>query len=240
MPIASRNSPSSIWEFAFVEERDVQDTVEAMIRHVFKEVVDVELDANFPRITYAEALRRYGSDKPDLRIDLELVDIAEYVKHVEFKVFSGPANDPGGRVVALRLPGGASQPRKFLDDLGVYVTRYGAKGLAWIRVDDLAKGREGLTSPIIKFLDDRALNGILEAVATQSGDVIFFGAGAYKTVSDSHGCAAAPEGRNAIADWWPMHGSLYGLPIFRCSNTIMKRAVTSPCIIRSRRRRSTM
>src|SRR5215469_5591911 len=154
-------------EFAFVQERDVQDTVEAMIRSVFKEVVSVDLAEPFPRMTYAEAMRRYGSDKPDLRIHLELVDIAAKVKHVEFKVFSGPANDAGGRVVALRLPDGAKQPRKYLDDLGVYVAKYGAKGLAWIRIDDIAKGREGMTSPIIKFLDDKALDGVLKSVGAQ-------------------------------------------------------------------------
>jgi aspartyl-tRNA synthetase len=138
-------------------------------------------------MTYAEAMRRYGSDKPDLRVVLELVDVAEHVRNVAFKVFSGPANDPGGRVAALRLPNGAQQPRKYLDDLGPYVAAYGAKGLAWIRIDDLAKGREGMTSPIIKFLDDAALNAILAAVGAASGDVIFFGAGPYKTVSDFMG-----------------------------------------------------
>ena len=183
-------------EFAFVEERDVQDTVEAMIRHVFKEVVDVDLADSFPRMTYAEAMRLYGSDKPDLRIPLQLVDVAEQVKHVDFKVFAGPANDAGGRVVALRLPNGGSQPRKYLDDLGLYVTRYGAKGLAWIRVDDLAKGREGLTSPITKFLDDKALDGIFQAVGAQNGDVIFFGAGPYKTVSDYMGALRLKVGKD--------------------------------------------
>ncbi|MEP6484793.1 MAG: aspartate--tRNA ligase [Rudaea sp.] len=194
-------------EFAFVEESDVQDTVESMIRHVFKEVVDVALPDPFPRITYAEAMRRYGSDKPDLRIHLELVDIAEKVKHVEFKVFSGPANDPGGRVVALRLPDGAKQPRKYLDDLGVFVTRYGAKGLAWIRIDDIAKGRDGMTSPIIKFLDDAALNGVLEATGAQNGDVIFFGAGPYKTVTDFMGALRIKIGRdNGFVEnaWTPL------------------------------------
>jgi aspartyl-tRNA synthetase len=174
-------------EFAFVEEKDVQDSVETLIRQVYKDVVGVELEDPFPRITYAEAMRRYGSDKPDLRIALELVDIAEHVKRVEFKVFSGPANDPGGRVAALRLPNGAQQTRKYLDDLGAYVAGFGAKGLAWIRIDDLGKGREGMTSPIIKFLDDGALQGILGAVGAQSGDVIFFGAGPYKSVSDFMG-----------------------------------------------------
>ncbi|MGH8040721.1 MAG: aspartate--tRNA ligase [Rudaea sp.] len=194
-------------EFAFVEERDVQDCVEALIRDVFREVANVELADPFPRMTYAEALRRYGSDKPDLRIGLELVDIAEQVKHVEFKVFSGPANDAGGRVAALRLPDGAKQPRKYLDDLGPYVARYGAKGLAWIRIDDLARGREGMTSPILKFLDDAALAGILNTVGAQSGDVIFFGAGPYKTVSDFMGALRIKVARDAglvEAAWKPL------------------------------------
>jgi aspartyl-tRNA synthetase len=183
-------------EFAFVEERDVQDTVEAMVRAVFKQVVDAELADPFPRITWAEALRRYGSDKPDLRIALELVDVAEHLRHVEFKVFAGPANDPGGRVAALRLPDGARQPRKYLDDLGAYVAGFGAKGLAWIRIDDLGKGRAGMTSPIIKFLDDKALDSILAAVGAQSGDVIFFGAGPYQTVSEFMGALRLKVGRD--------------------------------------------
>src|SRR5688572_9179736 len=174
-------------EFAFVTEREVQDAVEAMIRHVFAEVVDVKLADPFPRLTYAEAMRRYGSDKPDLRIALELVDVAEHVKHVDFKVFSGPANDPGGRIAVLRLPKGAELTRKQLDDLGPYVAKYGAKGLAWIRIDDMAKGREGLTSPIVKFLDDKAVDGIFKATGAQTGDVLFFGAGPYKVVSDFMG-----------------------------------------------------
>jgi aspartyl-tRNA synthetase len=183
-------------EFAFVEERDVQDSVEALVRDVFRDVNGVELADPFPRMTYAEAMRRYGSDKPDLRIALELVDVAEHLKSVEFKVFAGPANDPGGRVAALRLPNGAQQPRKYLDDLGAHVAAFGAKGLAWIRIDDLAKGREGMTSPIIKFLDDRALNGVLGAVGAQSGDVIFFGAGPYKTVSEFMGALRLKVGRD--------------------------------------------
>ncbi len=183
-------------EFAFVTERDVQDFVEAMIRQVFKEVVEVDLADPFPRMTWAEAMRRYGSDKPDLRIALELADVAEAVKHVEFKVFSGPANDAGGRVAALRVPEGASLTRKQLDDYGLYVAKYGAKGLAWIRVDDLAKGREGLTSPIVKFLDDAAIDGIFRAVGAQTGDVIFFGAGPWNTVSDFMGALRLKVGRD--------------------------------------------
>ena len=194
-------------EFAFVQERDVQDTVEAMIRDVFREVADVELGNPFPRMTWEEAMRRYGSDKPDLRIALELVDVAAHVKHVEFKVFSGPANDPGGRVAALRLPDGARQPRKYLDDLGPYVAKFGAKGLAWIRIDDIARGRDGMTSPIIKFLDDAALEGVLKAVGARSGDVIFFGAGPYRTVSEFMGALRLKVARdNGLVDnaWKPL------------------------------------
>ena len=183
-------------EFAFIEEREVQDTVEAMIRSVFREVAGVELAESFPRLSYAEAMRRYGSDKPDLRIALELADVAEHVRHVEFKVFSGPAQDPGGRVAALRVPGGGEMTRKQLDDLAPYVARYGAKGLAWIRIDDLAKGREGLTSPIVKFLDQRALDGIFAAPGAATGDVIFFGAGPYRTVSEFMGALRLKLGRD--------------------------------------------
>jgi len=191
-------------EFAFVEEHDVQAFVEAMIRHVFHEVAGVELADPFPRMTYAEAMRRYGSDKPDLRIGLELVDVAEHVRHVDFKVFSGPAADPDGRVAALRLPNGTALTRKQIDDLGPHVAKYGAKGLAWIRVDDLAKGREGLTSPIVKFLDDRAIDGIFGAVGAQTGDVIFFGAGPYATVSAFMGALRLKLGQDLglVEDAW--------------------------------------
>jgi len=194
-------------EFAFVRERDVQDTVEAMIREVFRDVVGVELADPFPRITYAEAMRRYGSDKPDLRIDLELVDVAEHVKHVEFKVFSGPANDPGGRVAVLRLPNGSTLTRKQIDDLGPYVAKYGAKGLAWIRVDDRSKGRDGLTSPIVKFLDDKAIDGIFTATGAQTGDVLFFGAGPHKIVSDFMGALRLKVARDmglVGSSWKPL------------------------------------
>jgi aspartyl-tRNA synthetase len=183
-------------EFAFVTERDVQDFVEDMIRHVFREVAGIELANPFPRLTYAEAMRRYGSDKPDLRIALELVDVADAVRHVEFKVFSGPANDPGGRVACLRVPGGAAMTRKQLDDLGPYVAKFGARGLAWIRIDDLAKGRDGLTSPITKFLDDAALDGIFRATGAATGDVLFFGAGPWKIVSDFMGALRLKVGRD--------------------------------------------
>ncbi len=191
-------------EMAFVREEDVQGVVEAMIRHVFREVAGVELADPFPRMSYAEAMRRFGSDKPDLRIPLELVDVAEHLKTSGFKVFAGPANDPGGRVAALKVPNGASLTRKQIDDYGPHVARYGAKGLAWIRIDDLAKGREGMTSPIVKFLDDAALDGILKAVDAATGDLIFFGAGPWKTVSDFMGALRLQVGRDLgmVAEGW--------------------------------------
>ncbi|HEV7779440.1 MAG TPA: aspartate--tRNA ligase [Luteibacter sp.] len=191
-------------EFAFVEERDVQDFVENLIRHVFKEVVDVDLAPSFPRMTWAEAMRRFGSDKPDLRIPLELTDVAEAVKHVEFKVFSGPANDASGRVAALRVPGGADLSRREIDQLAEYAGKYGAKGLAWLRIDELAKGRDGLTSPVAKFLDDAALEAIFKATGAADGDLLFFGAGSWKTVTDFMGALRIKVGRDRgmVANEW--------------------------------------
>jgi aspartyl-tRNA synthetase len=194
-------------EFAFVEEKDVQDAVEELIRHVFREVQGVELDASFPRMTWHEAMRRFGSDKPDLRIALELVDVATAVKHLEFQVFAGPANDPAGRVAALRVPGGAALSRKDIDALTEHASRYGAKGLAWLKVEDLAKGLDGIKSPVAKFLDDAALDGVLKGVAAQTGDIVFFGAGAWKTVSDFMGAVRLKIGRDrglVEAGWKPL------------------------------------
>jgi aspartyl-tRNA synthetase len=191
-------------EFAFVAERDVQDFVEAMLRHVFREVQGVELDASFPRLTWAEAMRRFGSDKPDLRIALELVDIADAVKHVEFKVFAEPANDAGGRVAALRVPGGADSSRKQIDELAAHAGKYGAKGLAWMKVEVLGKGRDGINSPVAKFLDDAALDAVLQATAAQDGDLVLFGAGAWKTVSEFMGALRLKVGkdRGLVANAW--------------------------------------
>ncbi len=194
-------------EFAFVRESDIQDFVEEMIRVIFKEVQQAELVSPFPRITYAEAMRRYGSDKPDLRIELELCDIAETAKACEFKVFSEWANAEDGRVVALRAPGGASLSRKQIDEYAAFVTRYGAKGLAWMRIDDISKGREGINSPIAKFLDDSTLNAILEISGAQSGDLIFFGAGNWKTVCDFMGALRIKLGKDldlVKAGWAPL------------------------------------
>ena len=191
-------------EFAFVEEKDVQDFVEELIRHVFREVQGVELDASFPRMTWSEAMRRFGSDKPDLRIALELVDVADALKQVEFKVFAEPANDPAGRVAALRLPGGATLSRKEIDQLTEYVSRYGARGLAWLRIDDMARGREGIHSPVAKFLDDAALAALLAATGARSGDMVFVGAGAWKTVTDFMGALRLKVGkdRGLVEDSW--------------------------------------
>ena len=191
-------------EFAFVDERDVQDCVEALIRDVFRQVINVELPEPFPRMTYAEAMRRYGSDKPDLRIAMELVDIAEVVKHIEFKVFAEPANDPNGRVATLRVPGGAELSRKQLDDLAAYAAKFGAKGLAWMKVEDTAKGREGINSPVAKFLDDVALAKILELTQAQTGDLLLFGAGKWKTVCDFMGALRlkVARDRGLVADGW--------------------------------------
>ncbi|MCG6117048.1 MAG: aspartate--tRNA ligase [Aquimonas sp.] len=182
-------------EFAFVRERDVQDFVEDMIRRVLNEVDGIELAQPFPRITYAEAMRRYGSDKPDLRIDLELIDIADAVRGCEFKVFAEWAEHAEGRVVVLRAPQ-AQLSRKQIDDYAAFVARYGAKGLAWMRVDDIAKGREGINSPIAKFLSDEAIAAILKLAAAENGDLLFFGAGTYKTVSDFMGALRLKLGRD--------------------------------------------
>ena len=187
-------------EFAWVSERDVQDTVEAMIRDVFREVADVELAAEFPRMTYAEAMRRYGSDKPDLRIALELVDVAELVKDSGFAVFTGPAADHGGRVAALRIPGGATLSRKQIDEYAAHAGKYGAKGLAYIKIGE---GGE-ITSPIQKFFDEAAFAGLVAHVGAGNGDIVFFGAGKYSTVSDFMGAIRLKAGKDfgLVEDGW--------------------------------------
>jgi len=174
-------------ETSFLDEQQITDIMEGMIRHTFKKVLDVDLPNPFPRMSYDEAMRRYGSDKPDLRIPLELVDVADLVKTCDFKVFAGPANDPAGRVTALRCPKGGEMPRSEIDDCTAYVARYGAKGLAYIKVNDTAKGKEGLQSPIVKFLSDEAIAGILKRTGAENGDLIFFGADKGRVVADALG-----------------------------------------------------
>lgn len=175
-------------ETSFLTEHEITAMMEDMIRHVFKEALSVELPAPFPRMSYAEAMTRFGSDKPDLRVTLELVDVADAVKDVAFKVFSGPANDPACRVTALRVPGGASLSRGEIDGYTEFVKIYGAKGLAYIKVNDVTKlNEEGLQSPIVKNLSPESLAAIMARTGAQSGDVIFFGSDKTKVVSDALG-----------------------------------------------------
>ena len=164
-------------ETSFLAEEEIRRLMEELVRFVFRETIGVELAAPFPVLTYDEAMRDYGTDKPDLRIPLKLAEITDAVKDVEFKVFAAPANTPGGRVCALRVPGGGALTRSELDGYGEYAKGLGAKGLAWIKVNERAKGAEGLQSPIVKNLHARALSTVLERTAAQDGDVIFFGAG---------------------------------------------------------------
>jgi aspartyl-tRNA synthetase len=174
-------------ETSFLTQDQIMQLMEGLAVTLFREVLGVELPQPFPRLSFAEAMRRYGSDKPDLRVALELVDVAELVRDCDFKVFSAPAKDPGGRVAALRVPGGGTLTRKEIDEYTAFVGRYGAKGLAYIKVNQRARGRDGLQSPIIKFLSDAALSGILERCGAADGDLIFFGADSAKVVSDALG-----------------------------------------------------
>jgi len=194
-------------ETSFLPQEEIMRLMEGLVRHVFREVLGAALPDPFPRMTYAEAMRRFGSDKPDLRIALELVDVADLVKDCDFKVFAAPANDPAGRVAALRVPRGGALSRKEIDDYTTFVARYGAKGLAYVKVNERAKGKEGLQSPIIKFLSDAAVSGILERTAAADGDLIFFGAGSAKVVNDSLGALRLKVGEDTgriEADWRPL------------------------------------
>jgi aspartyl-tRNA synthetase len=191
-------------EMSFVDEAAVTNTMEELVRFVFKETLDVELPNPFPRMSYAEAMQRYGSDKPDLRIDLELIEVADLMEAVDFKVFAGPAADPEGRVAALCVPGGAEMSRKIIDDYTKYVSRYGARGLAYIKVNNIDAGAEGLQSPILKFLPDDAVTGILERTGAKSGDLIFFGADKANVVNDALGALRVKVGedRGLVAEGW--------------------------------------
>ena len=200
-------------EASFVSQADIMDLTEGMLRNLFAQVLSVELP-EFPVLTWAEAMRDFGSDRPDLRNPLRLVDVADLFTDVEFKVFNGPANDPKGRVVALRAPGGASLSRKVIDDYTSFVGRYGAKGLAYIKVNDLVAGTEGLQSPILKFIPEGVVSAVLERVGAESGDLVFFGADSAKVVNDAMGALRGELGNdlNLLAGqfrpcWvvdWPM------------------------------------
>jgi len=188
-------------EASFVCERDVMDLTERLLVRLFAEVLNVQLPA-FPVLTWDDAMKRYGSDKPDLRNPLELTDIADLLREVDFKVFKGPANDPNGRVAALRAPGGASLSRKVIDDYADFVGRYGAKGLAYIKVNDLSAGTDGLQSPILKFLPDSVVADVLARVGAVDGDVVFFGADTFDVVCASMGALRNELGRdlNLLSD----------------------------------------
>lgn len=183
-------------ETSFVEEEDFMSMMEEMIRHLFANVLEQALPNPFPRMSYADAMSRFGSDKPDLRIALELVDVSDLMKDVDFKVFSAPANDERGRVAALRVPGGNSLSRKEIDDYTKYVGIYGAKGLAYIKVNDISAGREGLQSPILKFLPDEAVTAIMSRVEAETGDLVFFGADKATIVNESLGALRIKVGHD--------------------------------------------
>ena len=191
-------------ETSFVEEEDLMQLMEDMIRDLFANVLEQPLPNPFPRMTYAEAMDRYGSDKPDLRIDLELVEVSDLMQAVDFKVFSAPANDDNGRVAALRVPGGNSLSRKEIDDYTKFVSIYGAKGLAYIKVNDIDVGREGLQSPILKFLPDDVVEAILQRTGAESGDLVFFGADKASIVNESLGALRVKIGHdlNMVEHGW--------------------------------------
>ena len=191
-------------ETSFLSQGEIMDLMEGLIRTLFREVLKVDLPAPFPRMGYSEAIRRYGSDKPDLRIPLELVDVADLVRGTEFKVFAGPAAAADGRVAALRVPKGGDLTRSQIDEYTAHVARFGAKGLAYIKVNDAATGRAGLQSPILKFLSDEAIAGILARTGAQSGDLVFFGADRAQVVSESLGALRLKVGadRGLIANAW--------------------------------------
>ncbi len=175
-------------ETSFLEENDIMDIVEEMIRQMLKKVQNVELPAQFPRMPYAEAMSRYGSDKPDMRVTLEITELSDVMKDVDFKVFSGPANSENGRVAAIRVPNGAEISRKEIDVYTEFVKIYGAKGLAYIKVNDASKlNEEGLQSPIVKNIHETALKAIIERTGAQNGDIVFFGADTTKIVNEALG-----------------------------------------------------
>ena len=202
-------------ETAFLDEDTIMGLMEEMIRQLFERVIDVALPDPFPRMSYAEAMSRYGTDRPDLRIPLELVDLGELMTGVDFKVFAGPANDPEGRVACLRVPGGGSLSRKEIDDYTAFVGKYGARGLAYIKVNEVQAGREGLQSPILKFLPDEVVSAIVERTGVVDGDLIFFGADRASVVNESLGALRVRLGhdRGMVEDAWrPLW--VVGFPMF--------------------------
>jgi len=200
--MAIQNSPA--WEALTEHRREFETT---NLRELFANVLDVQLPATFPRMTYEESMRRFGNDRPDLRIPLELVEVADLMEGVEFKVFAGPAQDPKGRVAALKVPGGGSLTRKQIDDYTAYVGRFGAKGLAYIKVNEVAAGRDGLQSPILKFLPDETVAGLVSRLELADGDLVFFGADKARVVCDALGALRDRLGHDldmVEGDWAPL------------------------------------
>ena len=192
-------------ETSFLGEQDIRDIFEEMIRTIFRNVLEVGLPGQFPVMSYQEAMRLYGSDKPDMRVKLQLTELTDVMKSVDFKVFSGPANSEKGRVVALRVPGGAEMTRSEIDAYTQFVGIYGARGLAYIKINDAGKGREGLQSPIVKNLHDGALNEILTRTGAVNGDLVFFGADTAKVVNDAMGALRSKIGHS---EFGKAHGLL--------------------------------
>ena len=191
-------------EMSFVDQQSVMNKMQDLIRYVFDRVMNISLPEVFPVMSYSEAIRRFGSDKPDLRIPMELVDLSDIMKEVEFKVFSGPAKDKDGRVAALAVPGGSSLSRKEIDDYTSFVARYGAKGLAYIKIEDISKKKDGMQSPILKFLPDEVIDELVNRVDINDGDIIFFGADKESIVNDALGALRVRIGKdlNLLEEGW--------------------------------------
>ena len=193
-------------EASFIDQEDILKLGEALISDIFRKHLSVEL-GEFPRMSYADAMSRYGSDKPDLRIPLELVDLKDLLRDVQFKVFSGPANDPKSRVSALKIPGGAELSRKKIDEYTEFVAIYGARGLAWIKINDIDNGVNGMQSPIIKFIGEQTTLAIMDRLNAENGDIVFFGADSHKIVSEALGalrCRIAADMKLYVTDWAPI------------------------------------
>lgn len=191
---------------AFIDQNNIISLIEGLLKVVFKDILNIDLPDRLPKMTYAEAMRRFGSDKPDMRNPLELIDVADLVKNSNFQVFASAANDNLGRVVALKLPGGCELSRKDLDGYGQFVGIYGAKGLAYIKINDLDGGVNGLQSPILKFLSEDAIQSIIKRTNAQTGDVIFFGADKTHVVNESMGALRNKLGhdRGLIKQGWEL------------------------------------
>ena len=223
-------------EMSFIEQSDIMSIMEDMIRNLFAEVQDVELPNPFPQLSWHESMQRFGSDRPDLRIPLELVDLGDVMQDVEFKVFSNPAKASDGSVAVIRVPGGTSLARAKIDGYTEYVGLYGARGLAYVKVNEIAKGRDGLQSPILKFLPDEVIEEILQRTGAEDGDLLFFGADSAKVVNDSLGALREKLGHDlnlVVGDWQPLW--VIDFPMFEydtkaARNVSLHHPFTSPIV----------